>query len=60
MICMECGGPIHPERLAAIPQTVTCSRKCSDDRKRKRRQTASLAAHHKRRERERVKKKEKS
>ena len=46
--CSECGSPIHPERRAALPRALTCSRKCSVDRARKRRQAASRAAHRKR------------
>lgn len=31
--CVECGGPIHPGRLEALPATQTCMR-CSRERPR--------------------------
>ena len=27
--CRQCGGEIHPERLKALPRTLTCSKQCS-------------------------------
>ena len=51
-LCSECGDPIHPERRAALPRALTCSRKCSADRARVRRQAASRAAHRKRTQKE--------
>ena len=47
--CIECGGIIHFERIAAIPQSKTCSARCSAERKRKLRAASSLVAHRKRR-----------
>ena len=32
MKCATCGQPIHPIRLGALPNTVTCSAKCSRGR----------------------------
>ena len=30
--CEACGKPIHPERLAAIPQTKVCGPACGEER----------------------------
>ena len=32
MKCTECPETIHPERLAALPRTLTCSSGCSRKR----------------------------
>ena len=29
--CRQCGRPIHPERVRAIPNVKTCSRECSNE-----------------------------
>ena len=29
MICAECPNPVHPERLAALPNAKTCSAACT-------------------------------
>lgn len=31
-VCVVCAKRIHPERLAAMPIAVTCSRACSQER----------------------------
>ena len=31
MICKMCPNEVHPERLAAQPNVLTCSAKCADD-----------------------------
>ena len=46
--CSECGKPIHPERLAAIPAAKTCSMPCSDKRSKKRQAAGSRRAKAKR------------
>ena len=45
MKCKECPKDIHPERLAAIPQAVTCSRECSQKRKLRLRVEGSVRRH---------------
>ena len=34
MTCKICGEPIHPERLAVSPRTVTCKAACVAENKR--------------------------
>ena len=43
--CAECPKEIHPERIAAIPQTVTCSAKCSKARQLKHMRAGSKNSH---------------
>ena len=47
--CIECPKPIHPERLAAIPQAKTCSATCSANRKRRLRSEAATRCHRRQR-----------
>ena len=47
--CIECPKPIHPERLAAIPQAKTCSAACSANRKRRHRSEAGTRCHQRQR-----------
>ena len=49
--CAECQKEIHPERIAAIPQTVTCSAKCSKARQLKHMAAGSKKSHAKKRQR---------
>ena len=49
MKCIECPRPIHPERLAAIPQAKTCSATCSANRKRRLRSEAATRCHRRQR-----------
>ena len=49
MICAECPKPIHPERLAALPNAKTCSAACTRVRQLRSKAASSLKAHRKRR-----------
>ena len=49
MKCQYCGGTIHPERLAALPHTVTCSADHSQRRQNLLRKVASKKAHRRKR-----------
>ena len=52
--CTICGRRIHPERLAAIPRTVTCSKTCAHARYIRDARISAREANRKRRARERV------
>ena len=45
MKCSECPRTIHPERLKAIPQTVTCGPECSNKRSKRRRAESAKKRH---------------
>ena len=47
MKCSECPETIPPERLKAIPQTLTCSTECSQKRAKKGRAETSKRSHKK-------------
>ena len=49
MKCAECPKEIHPERLAARPNTITCSAECTKNRQARHRSESSTRAHKKRR-----------
>lgn len=55
MICLTCGGPIHPERLAAQPRAVTCSAPCSAERQKQHQAAGARKAMARRRARRREK-----
>ena len=49
MICQAegCKNEIHPARLAAIPQTVTCRAECATARLKQRKAAAAAKSHRK-------------
>ena len=49
MTCAECPNPIHPERLAALPNAKTCSAACTRVRQLRSKAASSLKAHRKHR-----------
>ena len=40
-LCKICGQPIHPERLAVSPRTLTCKSECAAENTRLLRNTAN-------------------
>ena len=44
MKCAECPKEIHPERLAARPNAITCSAECTKNRQARHRSQASKRA----------------
>ena len=52
--CTICGRRIHPERLAASPRTITCSKTCAHARYIRDARTSSRDANSRRRARERA------
>ena len=51
MICAECPATIHPERLAARPNAITCSAECTKKRQKNHRKRSSIKANRKKRRR---------
>ena len=47
--CIVCGKPIHPERLAAFPRTITCKREHSLKHKRNLSSASSTRCHRRQR-----------
>ena len=49
-LCKICGGPIHPQRLAVSPRTLTCKAKCAAENTRRLRNAANRRWQKKKRE----------
>ena len=49
-LCKICGEPIHPQRLAVSPRTLTCKAKCAAENTRRLRNAANRRWQKKKRE----------
>ena len=59
MICKMCPNEVHPERIAAQPNVLTCSAKCADDNLRELQRAAARRYQARQRAKKQVQKKTK-